>query len=86
MLFSQDCGWWQDHIDEVVKKAWQCINIIRAFKFKPDMASLEKTLCTFCKTSPPYIGGPIWDNCPKEIESRIESVQIEAMGIVKGAT
>ena len=31
-------------------------------------------------------GGPIWDNCNKEEKSKLESVHIEAMRIVTGAT
>ena len=31
-------------------------------------------------------GGPIWDNCIKEDKTHVESIQIEAMRIVTGAT
>ena len=57
----------------------------KGLKFKLEMASLEKMYVPFVRPVLEY-GEPIWDNCPKDIESRIESVQIEAMGIGKGAT
>ena len=84
LIFSQNCGW-QAHIEDIVKKAWQRINIIRAFKFKLDRASLERMYISFVRPVLEY-GGPIWDNCSKEDKSKIESVQIEAMRIVTGAT
>ena len=84
LIFSQNCGW-QAHIEDIVKKAWQRINIIRAFKFKLDRASLERMYISFVRPVLEY-GGPIWDNCSTEDKSKIESVQIEAMRIVTGAT
>ena len=48
LIFSQDCGW-QAHIEEIVKKAWQRINIIRAFKFKLDRAPLERMYVSFVR-------------------------------------
>ena len=84
LIFSQNCGW-QAHIEDILKKAWQRINIIRAFKFKLDRASLERMYISFVRPVLEY-GGPIWDNCSKEDKSKIESVQIEAMRIVTGAT
>ena len=57
----------------------------KGFKFKLDRASLERMYISFVRPVLEY-GGPIWDNCSKEDKSKIESVQIEAMRIVTGAT
>ena len=67
LIFSQDCGW-QAHIAEIVKKAWQRINIIMAFKFKLDRASVERMYVSFVRPVLEY-GGPIWDYCSNENKS-----------------
>ena len=84
LIFSQDCGW-KSHIEDILNKAWHRLNIIRAFKFKFDRQSLERMYISFVRPVLEY-GGPIWDNCNKEEKSKLESVQIEAMRIVTGAT
>ena len=83
-MFSKDCSW-HAHIEEIVKKAWHRLNILRAFKFKLDRDSWERMYISFIRPLLEY-GGPIWDNCTKEDQTHIESIQTEAMRIVTGAT
>ena len=84
LMFSQDCSW-HAHIEEIVKKAWRRINILRAFKFKLDRDSLERMYISFIRPLLEY-GGPIWSNCTKEDKTHIESIQTEGMRILTGAT
>ena len=84
LIFSNDCSW-HTHIKEITKKAWPRLNILRAFKYKLDRNSLERMYISFLRPVLEY-GGTIFDNCTKEDKSRIESIQIDGMRIVTGAT
>ena len=68
------------HIEEITKKAWQPINILRAFDFKFDRNSLQHVYFSFIRPVREY-GETVWDNYTKGGKSSIESIQIEAMGI-----
>ena len=59
LMFSPDCSWYA-HIEEIVKKAWRRINILRAFKFKRVMDSLEHMYISFIRPLLEY-AGPMWD-------------------------
>ena len=84
LIFSNDCSC-NTHIEEITKKAWQRINILRAFNYKLDSNSLERMYSSFIRPVLEY-GGTIRDNCTIEDKSRIASIQIEAITIVTGAT
>lgn len=84
IVFSNDCNW-HVHIVAIANKAWQRINILRAFKFKLDRNSLERMYFSFIRPVLEY-SGTVWDNCSNEDKKYIESIQIEAMRIVTGAT
>lgn len=84
ITFSSDCNW-HPHIIGIVNKAWQRINVIRSFKFKFDRNTLERMYITYVRPILEY-SSVVWDNCSNEDKQLLESVQIEAMRIVTGAT
>ena len=64
IVFSNDCNW-HAHILAIANKAWQRINILRAFKFKLDRNSLERMYFSFVRPVLEY-SGTVWENCSKE--------------------
>ncbi|MCG8048301.1 MAG: reverse transcriptase family protein [Candidatus Thiodiazotropha endolucinida] len=84
ITFSADLTW-HNHIIEVTTKGWQRINLLRAFKFKLDRKSLERMYISFIRPVLEY-SGVVWGNCTHQDKKLLESIQIEAMRIVTGAT
>ena len=84
ITFSSDLNW-HNHITEITTKAWQRLNIQRAFKFKFDRKSLERMYISFIRPTLEY-SGVVWDNCTNQDKKLLEAIQIEAMRIVTGAT
>ena len=84
LTFCSD-GTWSCHISNTVKKGWQRLSVIRNLKFIMDRKSLEKIYFSFVRPILEY-GDFVWDNCTNEDKNKIESIQIEAMRIVTGAT
>ena len=84
ITFSSDLNG-HNHITEITAKAWQRLNILRAFKFKFDRKSLERMYMSFIRPTLEY-SGVVWDSCTYQDKKLIEAIQIEAMRIVTGAT
>ena len=84
ITFSSDLNW-HNHIIEITTKTWQRLNILRAFKFRFDRKSLERMYISFIRPTLEY-SGVVWDNCSNQDKKLIESIQIEAMRTVTGAT
>ena len=84
ITFSSDLEW-RHHIADIKTKAWQRINVLRAFKFRFDRQSLERMYVSFIRPTLEY-SGVVWDNCTKQDKNLLEDIQIEAMRIVTGAT
>ncbi len=78
-------GVWHVHIDSIVKKSWQKINILKGLKFRIDRLALEKMYLSFIRPLLEY-SSIVWDNCTNGDKEKLESVQIEAARIVTGAT
>ena len=57
----------------------------KGFKFKLDRNSLERMYFSFVQPVLEY-SRTVWDYCSNEDKKYIESIQIEAMRIVTGAT
>lgn len=76
LIFTNDCNW-HAHILAIANKAWQRVNVLRAFKFKLDRNSLERMYMSFIRPVLEYCG-VVWDNCSNEDKKCIESIQIEA--------
>lgn len=58
---------------------------MRKLKYKRDRKSLDILYLTFIRPLPEY-GDGIWDNCTEYEEREVDKIQIEATGIVTGAT
>ena len=84
ITFSSDLTW-HNHIVEITTKRWQRFNTLRALKFKFDRKSLERLYISFVRPVMEY-SWTVWDNCTNQEKRLLESVQIEAMRIVTGAT
>ena len=84
MILGND-GTWHSHISSIIKKGWQRLTVLRNLKFILDRKSLEKNYFSFVRPILEY-GDFIWDNCTLEDKNKIESIQIEAMRIITGAT
>ena len=84
ITFSSDLTW-HNHTVEITTKGWQRLNILRAFKFKFDRKSLERLYIPIVRPVMEY-SWAVWDNCITQDKKLLESVQIEAMRIVTGAT
>ena len=61
ITFSSDLEW-RHHIADIKTKAWQRINVLRAFKFRFDRQSLERMYVSFIRPTLEY-SGVVWDNC-----------------------
>ena len=84
-LIISDDGNWQKHIDMLVKKAYNRLNILRRLKFTLNRKTLERMYFSFIRPILEY-ADIIWDNNVAIINHKIESVQIEASRIVTGGT
>lgn len=82
--FSSDLTW-HNHIIEIVNIGWQRLNVLRAIKFKFDRKSLKSMQISFVRPALEY-SGVVWENCNNQDKKHLESIQIEAMRIVTGAT
>lgn len=84
LIFSSDCNWSQ-HIEYIIEKAWKRIGSLRRNKFILDRLSLLKLYVTYIRSLLEY-ANIIWDNCSIENKRHIESIQLEALRIITGAT
>ena len=84
-IYISNDGTWHVHINYIINKAWKRVNLLRGLKFYLDRKSLEKLYVSFVRPILEY-GDFIWDNCTNEEKQKLESVQIECMRIVTGAT
>ena len=84
LILSND-GSWHKHIDMIVKKAFNRLNILRKFKFILNRRTLEQLYFSFVRPILEYTD-IIWDNSTILLVHKIESVQIEAARIVTGGT
>lgn len=78
-------GSWEKHIDLINKKAFVRVNILRLFKFTLDRKTLEKIYITFIRPILEY-ANVVWDSKTLVLINKLESVHIQAAGIINGAT
>ena len=84
ITLSNDCTW-HSHIQDITKKAWTRINILRSLKFILDRKSLETIYKTFIRPTIEY-SDVVWDNITQAEEEDLEKIQTEAARIITGAT
>ena len=84
VTFSNDCTW-HAHLEQIKKKAWQRINIMRKLKFLLDRKSLQTIYFSFIRPLLEY-ADVVWDNCTDYEVEELEKIHREAARIVTGAT
>lgn len=84
-IYFSNNGTWNYHIDCIVKKAFNRLNVLRRFRLIIDRFSLERMYFSYVRPLLEY-GDVIWDNNVEYLADKIENVQIEAMRIITGGT
>ena len=84
IIFSEN-GTWLEHINYIIQKANNRLNILRKLKFTIDRASLEKLYFSYIRPLLEY-GDVIWCNIPNYLINQLENINIEAARIMTGAT
>ena len=83
VTLSHDLGW-KEHIESICISANQCLDVLNAFKYKLDRATLERLYFSYVRSKLEY-SNILWDNCTKFEKDLLESVQLRAAKIVSGA-
>ena len=73
------------HMEYILLKAWQRINIMRKLKYQLDRLSLEILYTSFIRPILEY-GDILFDNCTQYEKDELGKVQSEAAWIVTGGT
>lgn len=76
---------WHQHVDYIVSKAYQRINLMRKYKFILDRNTLEAIYLSFVRPILEY-GDVVFDNCTDQELNELERVQHEAARVVTGTT
>ena len=82
VTLSNDLSW-NSHIEDIVAKASQSLDVLNALKYKLDRVTLDKLYKSFIRSKLEY-ANITWDNCSKYLSDLIESVQYRAAKIVSG--
>ena len=84
ITFSKTCTW-TEHIDEIAKKAWSRLNLLRSLKFRVSRKALERMYTSFILPLLEYCDS-VWDNASLESKKKLDGIHIEAGRIITGAT
>ena len=84
VVFQSNCTW-HEHLNMIISKAWQRINVMRKLKFMLNKKSLQCISFSFTRPVLEY-ADVVWDNCTKYEEDELEKIQFEAPHIVTGTT
>ena len=84
VVFQSNCTW-HEHLNMIISKTWQRINVMRKLKFVLDRKSLQCIYFSFIRPVLEY-ADVVWDNCTKYEEDELEKIQLEAARIVTGTT
>ena len=76
---------WNCHIEDIVTKALRKLDLMRGLKFKLDRKSLETVYISFIRPCIEY-GDVLWAGTYDSDLCKVDSIQVEAMRIVTGAT
>ena len=75
---------WNDHIEHLCQKAGKLINMMKYLKYILPREALEKIYISRIRSMIEY-GNVLYDNCPKYLSDRLESVQLDAARVCTGA-
>lgn len=76
---------WKQHVDNIITKTSYRISIFRKLKFRVDRRSLHQMYLSFIRPLLEY-ADVVWDNLTLEYAKKLESIQLEALRIICGAT
>ena len=75
---------WNDHIEHLCQKTGKLINMMKYLKYILPRETLEKIYISRIRSMIEY-GNVFYDNCPKYLSDRLESVQLDAARVCIGA-
>ena len=84
-LIISNNGFWDEHIDYIIKKAYNRLNILRKCRTVLDRFTLEKLYFSFIRPILEY-ADVVWDTQKQTLINKLENVQQEAARIVTGGT
>ena len=84
ITFSKTCTW-SEHIDEIAKKGWSRLNLLRSLKFRVSRKALERMYTSFILPLLEYCDS-VWDNASSDAKKKLDAIHIEAGRIISGAT
>ena len=84
ITFSKTCTW-TEHIENISKKEWVRLNLLRSLKFRVSRKALEKMYISFILPLLVYCDS-VWDNASTESKKTLDAIHIEAGRIISGAT
>ena len=82
-VIISDNGQWKDHIDYIVEKTYNRLNIMRKSRTFLDRYSLEKNYISFIRPLMEYTD-VIWYNQKQNLINKLENIQLDAARIVTG--
>ena len=82
LLLSQNLNW-SDHIDNIVKQAYQRLGLLKKLKYNIGRKTLSKMYITFIRPLLEYCS-IVWDGCSLQDVERLEMVQLYAARIITG--
>ena len=82
VLLSSNLGW-SDHIDNIVKKAYKKLGLLKKLKFTVSRDILAQMYISFVRPQLEY-AVEIWSGCTKYNIEKLEKVQLYAARIVTG--
>ena len=83
VTLSKDLSW-NSHIEDVVSRASQSLDVLNALKHKLDRCTLEKLYNAFIRSKLEY-ANIVFDNCSEQQADLLENIQYRAAKIVSGA-
>ena len=84
IIFSKTCTW-TENIDNISKKAWVRLNLLRSLKSRVSQKALEKMYISFIVPVLEYCDS-VWDNASTKSKKKLDAIHIEAGRIISGAT
>ena len=75
-VIISDNGQWNDHIDYIVKKTYNRLNIMRKFRTFLDRYSLERNYISVIRPLMEY-ADVIWNNQKQNLINKLENIQFK---------
>ena len=84
LLSHKNCSW-DEHIVNILEKAWTRVNLLKSLKFRVSRQLLEKKYFAYVRPLFEY-SDTVWDYCSLASKKLLDAVHIEAARIVSGGT